>query len=342
MRLGKALADQFPTIRSIKKLGKNIIAVNFKFSFDANQFAQSSDILPDNWVTYIPNYKINRTGIVKGVDSTLSSEEILQGIKLRDKPMEIKFEERLKFRDKENNNELKESTTVKIEFVSNLLPEYITIWSVRSRVKPYINRVRRCYNCLRWGHSAAFCRRAPICPRCGNKHNSDGCPSDSFICPDCKQSHVLFDYNCPFFLKSFFLKYNLINTVMAYCNVSQFIAKRQIKSKNVCNLEQAMRVFKSSTYLAWDNIDIISNFGASVISSTSSVKINKTKRLSKRRSKSNKFINVITSDSDHVGASDNFDATLILTISSNDNEPLSKKHYPFLGKKNINYSAISE
>jgi len=106
MRLGKALADHFLTIQSIRKLGKNIIAVNFKFSFDANQFAQSNDILPDNWLTYISNYKIIRTGIVRGVEPTLSSEEILQGIKWRDRPMEIRSIERLKYRDVRNNNEL--------------------------------------------------------------------------------------------------------------------------------------------------------------------------------------------------------------------------------------------
>jgi len=33
------LADHFPTIQSIRKLGKNIVAVNFKFSFDANHLS---------------------------------------------------------------------------------------------------------------------------------------------------------------------------------------------------------------------------------------------------------------------------------------------------------------
>jgi len=120
MRLGKALADQFPTIRSIKKLGKNIIAVNFKFSFDANQFVQSSNLLPSNWVAYIPNYKIIRVGVVRGVDPTLSLEEILQGIKWKDKPLEVKSIERLKYRDIRDNNELKISSSIKIE----LFPTY--------------------------------------------------------------------------------------------------------------------------------------------------------------------------------------------------------------------------
>jgi len=71
MSLGKVLADYFPTVQSIKRLGKNIIAVNFKFSF-ANQFVQSGNLLRENWSSYIPNYKIIRTGVVRGVDFSLS------------------------------------------------------------------------------------------------------------------------------------------------------------------------------------------------------------------------------------------------------------------------------
>jgi len=126
-----------------------LIIINFKFSFNANQFVQSN-ILPDNWIAYIPNYEIIRTGNVRGMDLALSLEEIHKRIKFRNKPIKIKSITRLKFRDKNNNNELKDSSSIKIEFLSNLLPEFISIWSVRSKVRPFINRVRKCYNCLKW------------------------------------------------------------------------------------------------------------------------------------------------------------------------------------------------
>jgi len=173
--------------------------VNFKFSFDANNLPHSMNILPENWVAYIPNYKIIRSGIVRGVDPSLSVEEIFQGLKWMDRPLEIRSIERLKYRDIRNNNELKISSSVKIDFVSNLLPEFISIWSVRSRVKPYINKIRKCFNCLRWGHSSIFCRGQPKCPRCGDTHDSECCQSDFFQCPDCNQTHSPFDFNCPVF-----------------------------------------------------------------------------------------------------------------------------------------------
>jgi len=132
MRLGKALSGHYPAIQNIKRLGKNIIAVRFKreFSFDANDLAQSVNILPGNWVVYIPNYKIIRIGIVRGVDPSLSVEEIFQGLKWLDRPLEIRSIERLKFRDKNNDNELRISSSVKIEFVSNFLPEFISICKI--------------------------------------------------------------------------------------------------------------------------------------------------------------------------------------------------------------------
>jgi len=54
--------------------------------------------------------------------------------------MEIKSITSLKYRDK-NNNELRDST-IKIEFISNLLSEFISIWSVRVKVRPFINRLK--------------------------------------------------------------------------------------------------------------------------------------------------------------------------------------------------------
>jgi len=230
MRLGKTLTEHFPSIQNIKKLGRNIIVVNFKFSFDANQFAQANDSLPENWIAYIPNYKIIRTGIARGVDPSLSVDEILQGIKWRDRPMEIKSVERLSYRDSRNNNELKISSSIKIEFVSNLLPEYVNIWSVRTKVRPFVNRVRKCFNCLRWGHSSAFCRGSPLCPRCGGEHDLGMCLSDSFLCPDCGQNYVSFDNNCLIYVK-YELNYDVRNEKSHDKNSCKYIKIEMVFNK---------------------------------------------------------------------------------------------------------------
>jgi len=105
MKLGKMLANRFSFISNIKCIGRNIISVNFKYRHEANSFIEFGSLLPDNLISYIPNFKIYRTGIVRGVDLSLSENEIRQGIKFLDGNIEIRFLSRLKFRDRETGAE---------------------------------------------------------------------------------------------------------------------------------------------------------------------------------------------------------------------------------------------
>jgi len=168
-----------------------------------------------------------------------------------ERPIEIRSITRLKFRDRNNNNELRDSLSIKIEFLSsNFFPEFILIWSVRSRIRPFMNKVRKCYNCLKWGHFSAFCRGSSVCSGCGGSHNSDSCSNSVFICPDCNQNHSPFDVDC-----NTFQKYKVINHIMAYCNVNQFNVKKLAKIRNITSCDQVEKNFKSSAYLTWNNVD---------------------------------------------------------------------------------------
>jgi len=82
MKVGKYLAKNFSFISNIRKIGKGIIAVNFKYRYEANSFIDNENNLPDNWIGYIPNYKIYKTGVVK-VDISLrrKSDKVLRSLK---------------------------------------------------------------------------------------------------------------------------------------------------------------------------------------------------------------------------------------------------------------------
>jgi len=123
MSLSKSLSKHYSNIYSIRKMGKNIISIMFKFRDNANRFIEDASCIPLNWLAYIPNFKIFRSAAVRGVDTSLSVEEILQGIKFFGQNIHIKSITRLKFRDRNNNNQLTDSSTIKIEFMSDLLPE---------------------------------------------------------------------------------------------------------------------------------------------------------------------------------------------------------------------------
>jgi len=137
-----------------------------------------------------------------------------------DNSLEIRSLSRLKYRDKATM-ELRDSSTIKIEF-ANLLPKFLSIWSVWVRVRPYINRVRKCFNCFRWGYSSIFCRGRESCSRCGQDRNAEACDSENYCCVNCEGAHHSFDQSCPIFYK-----YELINAIMTFCNVNQFLKPRE-------------------------------------------------------------------------------------------------------------------
>jgi len=226
-----------------------------------------------------------------------------------ERPLKIKSITRLKYRDRNYNNKLKDFS-IKIEFLSNFLPEFISFWSVRSKVRSFINRVRKCYNCLKWGHSFAFCRSSPVCTGCGRAHISDSCADSAFMCPDCNQIHLFF-VGC-----SIFQKYKIINYIMAYCNINQYIAKKLVKIRNITSYNQVEKNFKSSAYLAWDNVDFSQEESKPVGRVTpSTFRSIGGKDKSKRKPLRKKYKS--TSHSGQLLSENDLDVTLILNIVCN-------------------------
>jgi len=66
MKLDKLLANSFSFITDIRRIGRNIISVNFKYRHKAHSFVENENSLPD-LISYISNFKIYRTDIVQGI-----------------------------------------------------------------------------------------------------------------------------------------------------------------------------------------------------------------------------------------------------------------------------------
>jgi len=87
MKLGKLLEDRFSSLSDIKRIGRGIISVRFKYRHEVNSFVDGANLLLKNW---FPNFKLYRTGIVRGVDLSLSENEIRQGIGFPENSLEIR------------------------------------------------------------------------------------------------------------------------------------------------------------------------------------------------------------------------------------------------------------
>lgn len=138
---------------------------------------------------------------------------------------------------------------------TDLLPEYLRIWKRRIKVFPFINRVRKCSNCARWGHSAPFCRGSRACGRCSDDHATSSCYSVAVKCVNCGGDHDSFNPVC-----KVFLRHKIINAVMAFANVSRISSIKMIKSRNIHSLEQVENNFRTLAYRSWDvrDLDLIS------------------------------------------------------------------------------------
>lgn len=176
MAIGKRICNLYNNlnIREIKRMGKNLISVVFDSHHQANPFVDSRSSLPQGWISYIPNFKIYRTGVIRNVDKDLSINDIKDGITWSGPPVKIISLERLKYRARVSD-QLLDSSSIKIVFESHLLPEYLHIWRIRHWVNPFRNNVRKCQNCPRLGHSTAACRSQPSCAKCSASHLTSSC-----------------------------------------------------------------------------------------------------------------------------------------------------------------------
>lgn len=62
-------------IIKFKRTGRKLVSIAFKTYEAANHFVNDRAGLPKGWVSYIPNYKIFRTAVVRGVDSKYSTQK---------------------------------------------------------------------------------------------------------------------------------------------------------------------------------------------------------------------------------------------------------------------------
>ena len=224
MSIGKLLLvehkelDNF--IQSITNAGKNRVKVTFKSAYHANSLLNSKVLEQKDIKTYIPQYLTKRFGIIRGVDFSLTDEEIKTMISpLTGQFFTVVDAQRLKRKIVVDGKdpEYKPTGSIKIAFKGQRLPSSISLCKVICDVEPFIYRVVQCYNCLRYGHVSNQCKSKIRCAKCGNEHKTTDCSSGTPpSCIFCQGRHSSSDHNlCPEFKKQ-----KKIKTIMANENLS--------------------------------------------------------------------------------------------------------------------------
>ena len=234
MSIGKLILQEHKEldnyIHSINMAGKNRVKVTFKSSYHAN-ILLASEILKNKEIkSFIPQYLTKRVGIIRGVDLSLSEEEVKDLITpLQGQYFTIVDVTRMKRKivNEGKDPEYKPTGTMKISFKGQQLPSCISICKVICEVEPFVQRVVQCFNCLRYGHVSAQCRSKVKCAKCGNEHSSTECTSTSKpSCIFCNGDHSSSDRKvCPEFKKQ-----KNIKTIMAIENISYRDATNKVNN----------------------------------------------------------------------------------------------------------------
>jgi len=154
LSIGRSLVKLYNNeIKEIKKLGFSKVSIKFKFKEAANQLITLQPLKEQNCICYIPNYRIYRQGVIKGVPVDISAEELRPGIAT---PVEITAIHRLNHKITIINEKIEKETkivpssSVVLSFLNQILPKYIMIFSVRYEITPFIPKTSICHSCFRF------------------------------------------------------------------------------------------------------------------------------------------------------------------------------------------------
>jgi hypothetical protein len=202
----------------VRAEGRRKIAVTFSASHFANSFLFNPLISNYNLKAYIPNYKLYKNGIIRGVPLDLTNDEILENIQVPASCGKVCKLRRLNRRvNGPEGSEWKPSTTVLLTFVGQTLPKQVYLFYNSINVELYSYPCYVCHICLRFGHTKNKCTSAPRCFRCGESHLGENCPEKDLPpkCANCKGEHLATDSLCPEFIRQ-----KKIKVTMASENIS--------------------------------------------------------------------------------------------------------------------------
>ena len=216
IQIGKDLKDIGfkKSILDIMNLNRNkavIYTDNYKI---ANEIINNA-MLKAKYKVTIPEYFLTISGVLSGIPINISEDEILENIKVPF--MEVTKVQRLK---RKENDELIDTWRVKVTFRANKLPFNVSLFSTITKVRPFFKKMSFCSNCLRYNHTAQFCRSTKRCPNCTSLE-CQGCESQP-KCKFCRANHKTNDEQCP--EKS---NQKKINKIMSIKNML-YIEARQI------------------------------------------------------------------------------------------------------------------
>lgn len=212
---------------SVKSNGRNCIALDFFTDNCANKFLQSPALGANNYRAFIPTFNVTRMGIVRGIPTDMSDEEVLSNIKVPKDCGSILKMRRLNFKVTiEGVPTWKPTQTVVFTFDGQVLPSRIFLCYCSFPVDLYTYPTIQCFNCCRFGHTKTQCRSKPRCFKCAQDHTADSCNVEETQpkCILCEGKHFAISKACPELQRQKNIKKMMSEKCISYSECSKLFA----------------------------------------------------------------------------------------------------------------------
>lgn len=209
---------------SVKRIGRNRISLSFNNHTDANAFINHDSLNSNNFKAFIPTYNVSRMGVVRGVPTDLSPEEMMECTTVPSGCGKILKLRRINFKEMINGAPVwKPTQTVVVTFDGQVLPNRIYMCYNALLVQLYTYPTIQCYNCCRFGHTKLQCRSKPRCFKCGREHSGDSCDiEEEYIsCCSCGGIHFATSKSCPEYVRQQKIKFTMADKCISYAEASR-------------------------------------------------------------------------------------------------------------------------
>lgn len=204
---------------SLKRIGRNRVTVSFSTFSDANSFLNSNSLIENKFKAFIPTFNVTRMGIIRGVPTEWSPEDIKDNTSVPIGCGPIIKIRRLNYKvTVDGAPSWKPSQTVVLTFDGQILPKRVFMCFNALPVELYTYPTIQCYNCCRFGHTKAQCRSKPRCYRCGQGHTGDACniEEDCGNCCLCSGFHFATNKTCPEYNRQKQIKISMAENSISY------------------------------------------------------------------------------------------------------------------------------
>ncbi|KAL0892980.1 hypothetical protein ABMA27_014648 [Loxostege sticticalis] len=194
---------------SLKKIGRN----------HANSFIDCGALKVNNYKAFIPTFNVTRMGVVRGVPTEWSEEDIVNNISVPIGCGKILKARRLKRKTIINGTaQFNPIETVVLTFDGQVLPKRVFLCFNSLPVDLYIYPTIQCYHCCRYGHVKNQCRSTPRCYKCGLGHSGESCSveEESITCCLCSGPHMANSKACPEFTRQRNIKESMAKNCITY------------------------------------------------------------------------------------------------------------------------------